>query len=652
MGQLTSSQILLEWSADPLSDTTPTYVTVSNNEIIDLDYGGGVDREGDDPEPGWLTVVLKNASRKWEPLFGSNTIDQGQRFRLTVAGVAKGVYYAQDFDLQFPTDQDYSEITITCADGFDVLGNLPGLDPPDAETYDDVIAFYEPWGHYPMDEPAGTRLVSQVRLAKRRRGEKRRRKIRRRREITRSELTGTAGPSGTYFNLPTLQERDLLNGDGGGSVLFAAALNQHARILVETSDIVKTNKLTVNAWVRPNARASGVIAGIVSGAADSIGAPVFSLLHDTTDDMVVGSILRSGGTQLFAFGSVNSLPPDTNTMVSLTWDGNDEKVYANGVEVGTEPNDGGVLATPVAGGTVRIGHDLDTGEYFDGYIAKVTIIDGVCLTAAQLLSIYTAGHDRGINEQTVGQSIAVIAASDLWAETEIQTSGRDHVPFMYHGQAVLEQITELMHAEGPKTHFFYNGSGDPVYLGHEFEATDTVYNTVQATFGDTVGAIPVDALEIDYDNDIANVVTASREGGPLVSVTDTTSSGKRRDRESAEFTDLMLVEDNHVESLADHVLAFYKDPIWRPVAVTVNASKALTQMKALDIGHLVRVKKSGVTGAALDVIAPITGKREHIDRERNYTVTYALGRGFDASESFWRAGVVGYSEAGVTTVAG
>jgi hypothetical protein len=84
---------------------------------------------------------------------------------------------------------------------------------------------------------------------------------------------------------------------------------------------------------------------------------------------------------------------------------------------------------------------------------------------------------------------------------------------MKHGQAKLEEISELMHAEGPRTMFFFKGNGDPVYLGHEWQAGSSVYNTVQATFGPQSGQIPYDEVEPVYDNEVYNDVTASKEGG-------------------------------------------------------------------------------------------------------------------------------------------
>jgi len=646
------TSVVLEWSSDPLSDSTPTWTTVPNTEVMSLEWWAGIDREGNDPEPGGMVVVLKNVSRKWEPLFGSNLIDVQQRFRLTVNGVQEGVWYSQDFALAFPTGAEYSEVTVTCGDGFDVLAldALPVLDPPDAQSYADVIASFEPWGYWRLGEPEGTRAVAQVRTVRRGKGKRARKvKVRTRVQVTAAEATGVSGPGGVYVNTPQLRQPGLIVGDSDTCVKFSAASSEHVRVSLDQA-VTFRRQVTAIVWAYPTARAGSEFRGMLCGPLDaSLPAPVFLLDHDSSNDSIFGAVLEDGGVYTTCFGSASSLPEDTVTMAALVWDGQEIRVYANAVQVGAEPF-GGVMETAAAGGTLRIGHDNFSGDYFEGYLDEPCIIERA-LTVSELLGVYTAGTARGFPEQTAGERIAAIADSPLWVETEIQTTGRDVQPAMMFGQDRLEEIAEAAHGEGPRTMFFFNGDGNPVYLGHEWKATAAVYNTVQATFTDDGTGIGYTDLVPTFDNETYNEIVASREGGPLITVENTTASGVRGRRARTEETDLTLTEDTEVESLATHVLRLYEDPTWRPPTLSVNGSKALAQILSLDIGHLIRVKKSGVTGNPIDRIVHIIGKRKAITADKQLLCTWNLGRGFDGNDTHWRAGIHGRSEATSTTKA-
>jgi hypothetical protein len=326
-----------------------------------------------------------------------------------------------------------------------------------------------------------------------------------------------------------------------------------------------------------------------------------------------------------------------------TWNGQHLKLYENGVLAAS-------IDHPETLQTVSANQFLHIATYpgsddFNGYVDEVAVYEKA-LSAGRVLAHYTAATARGWPEQTAGTRIADIATHALWSEASIQTTGRNVQPQMKHGQAKLEEISELMHAEGPRTMFFFKGNGDPVYLGHEWQAGSSVYNTVQATFGPQSGQIPYDEVEPVYDNEVYNDVTASKEGGEAVNVT----TGAVPRRANAEFTDLLLSEDNEVESLANAVLDFYATPQMRPKTVSVNGSKAVRQILDLDIGHLVRVKGLEAT-APFDRVANIIGKRKRLTADKQLLCTWTLGRGFNAADGFWKAGVSGFSEAGISTVA-
>jgi hypothetical protein len=370
------------------------------------------------------------------------------------------------------------------------------------------------------------------------------------------------------------------------------------------------------------------------------------LLSRGVNDRALFRICYDGAGGLFvsAEGTTTLAVGSTYHLVG-TWGPNGASVYVNGALEGTNAGTGPMLAA-TNNNIIGIAGDWDIGGGLaDATIDEVAIYERE-LTADRILAHYTAGAARGYPQQTAGTRIADIVTHALWSEASIQTSGRNLQPVFKHGQPKLEEISESMHAEGPQTLFFFNGSGDPVYLGHEWKATASAYNTVQATFGDGSGEIPYENVELVYDNETFNEVTTNREGG--TSFTAEVAGVPRR--ANSDFTDVLLANDNETESLAGAVLDFYKTPALRPATLTVNGVQASTQIGARKIGHLVRVKRRGQVGGAIDRVTHIIGYRKSLGPEKHLTCTWNLARGFDATlANNWRAGIAAFSEAGQTT---
>lgn len=651
---LTESDVVLEWSADPLSDTTPTWTAVAVGEIQALEWWAGIDREGDDPQPGGMTVRLKNVARKWEPLFGSNLIDTEQRFRLTLDGVQEGVWYTTDFQIDYPAGTGYSEVIVTCSDGVEVLAldDLPELDPPDAQSYEDVVNFDQPWGYWRLGEAEGTRTVSVIRKAWRGKG-KRRRKIKRRAQIveTAAEAGGASGPTGNYRNLPQLAQPGLIVGDPDTAVKFDGS--QHVRIpLEDVTEFASTDALTVECWMRADAAQGPAGAQLVAGPENASNLSTFKLIYGPPTPRAQFHVRNTAGVSTQV--ETGNLANGTVYHIIGVYDGTELRIYSNGVLQNTTGLAPSVLQAGDTAEFVSIGRDETNAAGSEAPVALVVdepAIYTYALSDERILAHYQAGAARGFPQQTAGARIAAIVDSDLWVETGVQTSGRDVIPQMQAGQARMEEISELMHAEGPRTLFFFNGLGRPIYYGHEFQSLWSQSNTVQATFGDAGSEIPYQDIGLVYDHETFNTVTASREGGPLVTHTDTVEEGVRRRRVNAEYTDLLLADDDSVESLAYHVLQLYKQPAMRPTTITVDGYHALTQIKALDVGHLIRVKRRGADNVAIDRATWIIGKHKHLDASRHLTCTYTLSRGFDGATDVAMAGITDYSAAGTAKAA-
>ena len=219
----------------------PAWTTVPLSELRRVEWWMGTGSEGDDPEEGGATIELVNVARKWEPLFGSNVIDTHQRFRLTLNGTREGVWFITNITIDYPGNTEWSVVEFQCAGGFEVLAldHLPSLDPPDAESYEDVVNFDEPWGYWRLGEAEGTSATARIVKTWKGRG-KNRRKIKRRRGTayqTREEAGGVSGPAGIYKGLPALGEAGLVVGDTDASVLFEAASSQWMQAAVEDENV-------------------------------------------------------------------------------------------------------------------------------------------------------------------------------------------------------------------------------------------------------------------------------------------------------------------------------------------------------------------------------------------------------------------------------
>jgi hypothetical protein len=99
----------LEFSPDPLSDTTPAYQDVTGY-LIDASWTSGTARDLDQPQAGQAVFVLKNKNRDFEPEYAggrfAGNIVPLRRFRwsITADGVSypQGTWYATSYAVSYP----------------------------------------------------------------------------------------------------------------------------------------------------------------------------------------------------------------------------------------------------------------------------------------------------------------------------------------------------------------------------------------------------------------------------------------------------------------------------------------------------------------------------------------------------------------------
>ena len=178
-------------------------------------------------------------------------------------------------------------------------------------------------------------------------------------------------------------------------------------------------------------------------------------------------------------------------------------------------------------------------------------------------------------------------------------------------------------------------------------------NTVQATFGDSGSEVPYEAIDADYDEQIYNVVTVSRDGGTAQTVTDADSEDEFF--ESAyDVTGLTHTDDMGCTSIATEILSEFKQPRNRVASITLAGIQAAarTQILTRAIGDMVEVKRRPHdSNPALDVVSHIIGIERHMDKATgSLSAVFNLARGFGAADGEWKLGLDGYSELGETTV--
>lgn len=643
---------LLEFSRDNLADTTPTYIDITAY-LLEASYtrdGGG---DLDDPQAGTMTVVLNNRSRRFEPEYAAGAyypdIKPLRRMRLSIDGDIEFTGFVSSWGPQFPDSLFNQEAVVTVVDGWHLaeLETLPALDPSDAETYDDVIAFDEPWGHWGLGDPPGTKVRvkntrKRTRVVNKTGAFIKTTKHKRKHIVTRSEAEGSAGPSGTYKGLPTLGVPGLILGDSDTAVSFASASSQYARIgPIEEDDLINTNRISVEAWIKTTSFPGGADPFIVSGPLlSAISDPVFYLWCTASG----ARFTVENTTGITQATGIIALSTATTYHIVGTWDGTRIRVYVNGV-LDDEVISPRAIAQGDSGEYVRIGTGAGgtAASYFDGVTDEVAIYEKE-LTPERILAHYYAGAQRGWSQQTAGNRLVSILTHDLWGTGSIQTTGLDVQPQMQHGQTLVDEVSQT--AE-PLSVRYFSGAGNPVYLGWDF-GDASPYNTVQATFGDSGSEVPYEDIDLDYDETIYNDVSVTRDEGETQASSDSDSQDEFRTR-GYQRTGLILSEDGDTALVADTIVDMFKQPALTVRGITLNGLDplAMAQILAREPGQLVRVKRRPVGGTAIDRVCRVKSKSVSIPRggPREYpTCTLTFSRGFDASLTQWHLGIVGFGE--------
>jgi len=607
----------LEFSPDPLNDTTPTYTDVTAY-LKEASWNSGVSRDLDQPQAGGATFVLRNRNRDWEPEYAAGRFAGNilplRRFRwsITADGVSRpqGTYYATSYQVVYPDPSSTeSDVVVTCVDGFGVLSlyPLPRLDSGStAETYADVIMADEPFAYYPVNDGGG------------------------------KTMSATAGPQGVYKNTVEFGHPSPVVGSNDLAAQFTQT--GYARALLDDSGIwFDSGELTVECVVQ---RQNSFLNNFVGGPWDTTAANrSFGIDYNQMFIFNTGATLKAVN---FSGGALGA----GTYHLALTYDGSTLRAYINGVLDVTDSG-AGTLINPDTPEFVYIGWPQN---HSTSSTIGVDIISNVAfythaLSADRVAAHSTAALSRGYAAQTAGSRIAALATHPIWSTASIPAGTVVAAPRFQVGQEALDEIVTTAATETPQSLFFFNDAGNPDYIAWE----DTT--TIQATLGEQ--EVQYDDIGLVYDDQVFNQATAGREGGATKTASDAASQAAYSVRAASDLTGLILANDADAAMISQAIVDHFGQPMYRFESVVLNGAQQnrRTQILVREIGDTIRIKRRGAGGTANpDIVTRIIGKEKHVDVNKHLTCSWTLARGFSAATATWHLSQSGYAELNTTAI--
>jgi hypothetical protein len=608
----------LEFSPDPLSVTTPTWVDVTSY-AMSMSWANGTSSDLDQPQAGAATFTLKNTHRDFEPEYAggrwAGNIVPLRRFRLsfTADGVSRpaGTWYATSYDLAYPDPgSTFSTVTVQCVDGHGVLAlsALAALDPPTAESYSDVVTYDQPSLYWTLSDTSGRKMGA---------------------------ATGTEGQ---YKGDVTLNQPNPVLGDVGGAATFGTGKHYGRAFPDDVGAWHDSASVTMEAVVTySGSGAHSILCGPETGG----GTPIWQLAVDPSNQLAA-DVTTSGLTNAHATAALSA----GSHHVAATYNGGLLSVYIDGALAATDSN-GNNVATGGAGNDVKVGGQSLIVSTVPLTVSHAAVYD-YALPAARVAAHATAALSRGYAQATAGTRIAALATHPLWSTAGIPAGQITVTPRMKTGQTAIDEIVLSVEAEMPIGLFYFDNNGNPAYQPFQ---PDT---TIQAVFGDGPGEIPYDDFAPVYDDQLYNRSTVTRMGG-LAQTTQDAASIAAYGARTQDADGLIIAYDADARLISQTITDRYSQPQKRISSITLNGSdqRARTQILTRQVGDTIRVTRRGEGGTtSVDVVTRILSASKSYDVHGDLRCEWTLSRGFPATPGVWRIGQAGYSEIGVTTVRG
>jgi hypothetical protein len=221
------------------------------------------------------------------------------------------------------------------------------------------------------------------------------------------------------------------------------------------------------------------------------------------------------------------------------------------------------------------------------------------------------------------------------------------------GGTVLAELQQIEETEAGA--LFVDAAGQIRFLGRD-TLIQSPYNTSQGTFGDSGSELEYANLTYRYDDMlIVNEAVVSRENGATRIVRDLASQARYL-RRSRALSGLVFRYDSDAQDRAAWFVDHYKEPLLRATDMRLepspgNEATHFPHVLGRELMDRVTVRRRPQNlGAAIDQATLIQGI-EHEVTATSWATTWNLSPA-ETQTTYWLAGVAGYSEAGVTTIAG
>jgi hypothetical protein len=265
---------------------------------------------------------------------------------------------------------------------------------------------------------------------------------------------------GSYANAPTLGAAGLLAAESTNTAVAFDGINDQVRI-ADANSLDMTTRVSLEAWIRPTALpATGAFASVVTKL------EAYSIQFN--GPRLEFTIMQSGARRRLQ-ATAGAVATGQTYHVVGTYDGAQQRLYLNGVQVASAPLTGNITATMTSLG---IG-TWNNSEFFSGKIDEVAVY-GTALAGARVQAHHDAGSTTTPPPSTTIASPSALTASAV-STSRIDLTWTDNAT--NETNYVLERATNSTFSG---TTIFNLPAGSTRFSDTNVQATTTYYYRVKA----------------------------------------------------------------------------------------------------------------------------------------------------------------------------
>lgn len=180
-----------------------------------------------------------------------------------------------------------------------------------------------------------------------------------------------------YGNHGTISNATRVSTTNFGNVLSVSGSNNSWVTVPDSASLDLSAGVTLEAWVYPTASMNGWDTVVIK---EQTGGLAYALSANTDSNRPNSTVNVGGADRQLTTGSY--LAANRWTHLAATYNGSTQRLYVNGVEVGSRSQNGAIT---LSSGALRIGGNSVWGSYFRGYIDEVRVYNRA-LTQAEIAS--------------------------------------------------------------------------------------------------------------------------------------------------------------------------------------------------------------------------------------------------------------------------